>query len=185
MTSTAEFLSAHLGALPSVWPVIIKSSSGAFRGGRMGDSLGNPVASISRPTTGQPAASISRPTTGQPAASISRPIYLLLLNQSQAFHDQRLDNQLQAYLLMLNQSQATVYPVDRKSSRRKRRRVANQSTKNPVARKLEKVTICSTMKRKPDAKLLQREKRLYQSTGLQWSENQTQDIQSQYLKFQQ
>ncbi|KZV17869.1 hypothetical protein F511_44161 [Dorcoceras hygrometricum] len=42
----------------------------------------------------------------------------------------------------------------------------------------------STMKRKPDAKLLQREKKLYQSTGLQRSENQTQDNQSQYLKFQ-
>ncbi|KZV33645.1 U-box domain-containing protein 9-like [Dorcoceras hygrometricum] len=34
-------------------------------------SLGNPVASISRPTTGQPAASISLPPAGQPDASTS------------------------------------------------------------------------------------------------------------------
>ncbi|KZV15872.1 hypothetical protein F511_30125 [Dorcoceras hygrometricum] len=53
---------------------------------------------------------------------------------------------------MLNQSQATVYPVDRKSSRRKRRRVANQTSRNPVARKLEKVTSRSSCKRQPVAK---------------------------------
>ncbi|KZV16417.1 hypothetical protein F511_30990 [Dorcoceras hygrometricum] len=50
--------------------------------------------------------------------------------QLQAFHDQRLDNQLQAYLHLLNQSQATVFckPVDKKIQTQEKQAKCRNST---------------------------------------------------------